>query len=157
MPDRTPFPIAAARALRCNVRLSRKQLAFDVAVLAACCALFYLNDLALKPWLLALPLDGGAAFFRALMVGHFNDLLAGVAFLAYVNALLDAVKPEVRFRSLASDVVFIFFCGLFWECAAPLFVQGSVGDPWDLLAYVAGGVVYWAFEKLRTRFARPRP
>lgn len=64
--------------------------------------------------------------------------------MAYTNILIDVIKPEVRFTRLKACLIFIFLCGLFWELAAPLFVEGSVGDPLDLLAYLIGAFVYWA-------------
>ena len=113
----------------------------DLVMLAAGFVLFYLNDLALKPLL-------SDAAFGWLFKNHFNDVLAGLAFMAYTNVLLALFRPKGRIVRLRFVIPFIFACGLFWECVAPLFVSGSVADPWDLLAYVMGGIVYWAVNAL---------
>ena len=33
--------------------------------------------------------------------------------------------------------------GLVWEVGAPMVVPGSVGDFWDIIAYMIGGFIYW--------------
>ena len=46
-------------------------------------------------------------------------------------------------------------CGLFWEYVSPLLISGSVSDPLDLLAYLAGGLA--VLPLLRLDRARRRP
>lgn len=116
----------------------------DLVLLLTGFALFFLNDLVLK----ALLSETAVGW---LFKNHFNDVLAGLAFLAYTNVLISLFRPKWRFVRLAIIVPYIFACGLFWEYAAPLFVNDSVGDPWDLLAYVVGGLAYWAANMLATR------
>ena len=86
-----------------------------------------------------------------LFKNYFNDILAGIAFMAYVNPLLALVKPSKMIKSPLVTLVFIFCCGLFWECAAPLFVSDSVGDPLDLASYVLGGCAYWTIKHLAAK------
>lgn len=124
---------------RSNILALRIFLAFDIGVLAACCLLFYANNLMLKQ-----VIAPDASLPSLLIHNHVNDFLGGIAFLGYTNLLLGLVRPSARFRKLPACLAYIFACGLFWEYLAPFFVPGSVGDPLDLIAYVCGSAVYWA-------------
>ena len=137
---------ALIREVGYNISASRWNLVFDICILAACCILFYSNNLFLKE---CFALDGTHA--SAFVHNHLNDCLGGAAFLAYCNLLLDLIRPDVRICRLRSCIVFMFFCGLFWEGIAPFFVEGSVGDPLDLLAYLCGSIAYWALQRLTKR------
>jgi uncharacterized membrane protein YvlD (DUF360 family) len=132
-----------------NVSFSKRELAFDVATLLACAALFSVNNALVKPSVASLP-----AAVRLLANGHFNDFLGGIAFLAYTNILFDLVKPGYRIRRLWACLAYIFLCGVFWETVAPLFIPRSVGDPYDLIAYALGGAVYWALSTAVLRTSR---
>lgn len=82
---------------------------------------------------------------------HFNDYLGGAAFAAYLNLILSLSRwPEKRLRRAWQFLAAGVLCGLFWECAAPRFLPDSVGDPWDVLAYVLGMLTYWAIWARRT-------
>lgn len=135
------FTRSVLTELAYNIKRSKAWLCFDVGVLVLCALLFLLNDRLLLPSVSSLVNENIVVY---LLACHGNDLLGGCAFLAYTNILIDAIKPEVRFTRLKACLIFIFLCGLFWELAAPLFVEGSVGDPLDLLAYFIGAFVYWA-------------
>lgn len=37
----------------------------------------------------------------------------------------------------------LFFAGLFWEYIAPKFRANTISDIFDVLAYIAGGFLYW--------------
>ncbi|MCH4181160.1 MAG: hypothetical protein PHR15_01360 [Atopobiaceae bacterium] len=82
-----------------------------------------------------------------LMSGHANDYLAGVAFLAYTNLLFDAVRPSHRIVRPLTCGAYILGCGLVWEYVVPLLIAHSISDPWDLLAYLLGGMTYWLIER----------
>ncbi len=130
----------------CRVRVKRV-CPRDLVLLAAGFALFFLNDLVLKDLL-------SQTVFGWLFKNYFNDVLAGLAFMAYTNVLLALFRPKGRIACLRFAIPYIFACGLFWEFAAPLFVAGSVGDPWDLFAYVVGGIVYGVADVLVERCGR---
>ncbi|MCR2034528.1 hypothetical protein [Adlercreutzia mucosicola] len=123
-----------------NAGRARGALIFDLAVLALCFVGFYGNECGLKPFAAAAFPDSPATYLAQC---HLNDFLGGAAFLAYTNLLLDLVRSDMRIRRLATSLVYLFFCGLFWEYAAPLFIRASTADPLDLVAYLAGAVVYW--------------
>ena len=71
--------------------------------------------------------------------------------MCYTNLLIGLVKLEMRFKTLKATVIFMLICGIFWEYVAPLFVENSVSDPLDIVAYVSGAVVYWVFLLLIAR------
>lgn len=119
----------------------------DALILAASLGVYALNEFIAKPLLLGCAAGGEAgpsaiSAIALLLKNHFNDFLGGVAFLAYVNLLFALVKPGRMITRAAPALALIFCCALFWECAAPLFVPDSVGDPLDLLAYLLGGTLY---------------
>lgn len=147
------FAKACFAEVRYNARLSKRNLIFDAAVLFACFLLFEGNNLVLKPLSLSFAQSDVVGY---LVQCHLNDCIGGVAFLAYVNLLLDLVKPDVRFRKLAPSLIFIFCCGLFWEVAAPAFVPGSTGDVLDMVAYMVGAAAYVALNRVSgTRDTEP--
>ena len=118
-----------------------RALVIDAAVLGAALVLFCLNNQVIKE-AVAGTLAGD--FFK----NYFNDVLGGIAFLAYTNSVIGLVRPALRLRRLVSIAAYLFLCGLFWEYAAPLFVAGSVSDPWDIACYVVGGVGYRAVLRI---------
>ena len=71
--------------------------------------------------------------------------------LSLANLLLSAGRLPPLTRVLPT-AAFLLLCGLFWEYVAPLLVSGSVSDPLDLLAYLAGGLVVLPLLRL----ARPQ-
>ena len=94
---------------------------------------------------------------------YFNDILAGVVILAYSNLLFIVVrKEEHSFRSLIRILFFVFIAGMFWEFIAPMFRRDSVSDLGDIMAYLIGGITYWAMirktigEQINSADARPR-
>lgn len=103
-----------------------------------CVALYVLNR-----WLLQPMLSGAVLNFFS---GYFNDILAGCLILAFVNLLLTIAKlPALQY--LLPCLIFIFICGLFWELVTPLYLARSVGDPWDIAAYLAGGLLWYLLRR----------
>lgn len=125
--------------IRYNLGLSGRNAIFDGTLLLCCAGFFFFNDLLIKPSLSEEASSGAIAYFATC---HLNDLLGGVAFLAYTNMLLDLVRPDVRIRRLSTCILYIFFCGVFWEVVTPNFVARSVSDPFDMLAYIVGAFIY---------------
>ena len=87
--------------------------------------------------------------------GYVNDILAGIWLPALINALASVFRVH---RALVTDpakiVLIAVMAGLFWELAAPQFVAGSTQDPFDILAYVTGAVLYIAAVRLVQRGVR---
>ncbi|MFD0703711.1 hypothetical protein [Slackia equolifaciens] len=139
----------------------KKYGALDACLFVAALALFAVNEHLIKPAVLGAAsasgslAEGGSAagfsFAELIILGHFNDFLGGLAFMAYTNLLISLVEPRFRIRNPFIGVAYIFCCGLFWEYAAPLFVPDSVSDPWDVLAYSLGSVAYWVVRTVGSR------
>ena len=86
---------------------------------------------------LALPhLTGPAA---GLLSSYGADVLAGGMIFCLFHCVLLAFRlPPIRRVLPAAG--FLLLCGLFWEYVTPLYRPGAVSDPWDLAAYVLGGL-----------------
>lgn len=96
-------------------------------------------------------LPGAAGRFFA---WYFHDILAGAMILSLANLLLSAGRLPPLTKVLPA-AAFLLGCGLFWEYVSPLLISGSVSDPLDLLAYLAGGLA--VLPLLRPAGARRRP
>ena len=77
---------------------------------------------------------------RLFLAWYFSDLLAGALLLA----LVELVSP---IRSVPAAAGYLLACGLFLELAPLLYKPSSVCDPWDLLAYLAGGLLALPLER----------
>ena len=82
---------------------------------------------------------------------YFNDVACGLLFPAYCNLLLES--RYACFDRLWKIELLLFCCGIFWEYATPLFISYSISDPWDIIAYMSGGLIYWLmfFHGQRTK------
>ncbi len=111
---------------------------FNAAVCAAA-GLFYLaNRLWLGRWA-----EGLAGWFLSC---YANDIWAGLAMAAWLDLLLGLGRlPALRWRHV---VPYLLACGFVWECLAPLWKAGAVFDPWDFLAYQAGGLLWLLSRRL---------
>lgn len=94
--------------------------------------------------LLLLPVTSGG--LRRFLSWYFADLLAGALILMLLNALL-ALAGRRPVRRMLPAAAFLLGCGLFWEYVTPLYLSRSVSDPWDLAAYLAGGLGWLFLEK----------
>lgn len=72
---------------------------------------------------------------------YLNDVLCGILFPAYCNLLLE--NRYAALNRLWKIELLLFCCGIFWEYGAPFFVPNSISDPWDIIAYMSGGLIYW--------------
>jgi len=105
----------------------------NMAIIAVVAGLYMLNESAKghvdMPW------------FAGFMSGYFNDIICGAGFVAYCNIFIELWKRPLK--NLPGIEAVLLCAGLFWEVGAPLVVPGSVGDFWDIIAYMAGGLIYW--------------
>ena len=72
---------------------------------------------------------------------YLNDILCGTLFISYCNILLE--RNDKKINTLLNIEVLLFLCGIFWEYIAPMFISYSISDPYDIVAYMLGGLVYW--------------
>jgi hypothetical protein len=80
--------------------------------------------------------------------GYLNDFLAMPLLLSYSNILMFAGKRYfLLLTTLKSVIPFSILVGLFWEYVTPLYRSSKVCDPYDLIAYVLGSLVYLAIVK----------
>ena len=100
-------------------------------LLGAGVALFYLLN----------RLYGKSAIGGLFLSCYANDLAAGLALTAWLD-LLFALAGCHAVVSWKQTVPYLFFCGFVWEILAPLWKPNAVCDPWDFLAYQAGGFLY---------------
>lgn len=77
---------------------------------------------------------------------YANDLWAGAAILAWSDLLLGRGRLP-RLDRWNRTVPLLLVCGFVWEVLAPLWKAGAVFDPWDFLAYQAGGAVWLAARR----------
>ena len=109
--------------------------------LCALSGLFYL----VNRFLLSPALAGTAAGW--FLSCYANDVFAGLAICAWTDLLLrwGRLAP---LRPWRQTVPLLLFCGLVWEVLAPLWKAEAVFDPWDFLAYQAGGLLWLACRRL---------
>lgn len=79
------------------------------------------------------------------MTCYFNDIVGGIGFVAYYSYFFDSYKR--RSAELIEIEILMLFCGIFWEYITPLFRNNTVSDPWDIVAYLSGGFLYWVIIK----------
>ena len=80
-------------------------------------------------------------WLHCFLMCYANDLFAGLAIVAWTDLLLDWGRlPPIR--SWKQTVPLLLVCGLVWEVLAPLWKAGAVFDPWDFVAYQAGGLLW---------------
>lgn len=80
---------------------------------------------------------------------HFNDMLGGMVFPAYVNATLTLSKYRIRFKSPAKIGAIEAVCSFVWEGLAPLTLARSTGDWLDVCCYFLGGSIYYLICQTR--------
>ncbi|NLM45185.1 MAG: hypothetical protein GX200_00080 [Firmicutes bacterium] len=113
--------------------LARKEFAFHLGLFSACIHLFLVNKYCLK-----------RLINHPFLHFYFHDLLAPLLLLSYSNMLLAWFNFRGRrIRSLPAILLLVLAAGLFWEYVTPLYLPHSTSDPLDLLAYLAGGMLYW--------------
>ena len=123
----------------------RRRFFLDAGACAGAGSFYLLNRL-----LLSSVSQGWARWF---LTCYANDVFAGLAVTAWLDLLLGWGRLGAV-RSWRQSVPFLLRCALVWEVLAPLWKPGATADPWDLLAYQAGGLVYLL---LRARFSPADP
>ena len=73
---------------------------------------------------------------------YLNDVLAGLGLVGVASLLLKWSPFRKQALCIAWGSALPLAAGLYWEYVAPLY-RGGTADPFDLLAYLAGGMVGW--------------
>ena len=87
--------------------------------------------------------------FYWLMHGYFNDFVGSISFISYCNLASIFFRHRMYFTELHKILVFLLGCGVFWEFITPLYRENTISDPWDLVAYLSGGLLYYIIIKLK--------
>ncbi len=80
---------------------------------------------------------------------YANDLWAGAVMLAWFDLLLHWARLPAL-NAWKASISLLLGCGLFWEFLSPLWNPQAVCDPWDLLAYELGGILWLYLMKRNT-------
>lgn len=80
---------------------------------------------------------------RQFFVSYANDLLAPIALLSATNLFYSFFGFQIL--SLKIVIGLTAIAGIVWEFISPLFISWSVFDPFDFVAYLIGGLLYWFF------------
>ena len=86
-----------------------------------------------------------SGFLHYLLVCYFNDFLASLLLLSFSNLLLATQKKALL--SLPAIIPLCLIAGFVWEYIAPLWKKTATTDALDVVAYIIGGLFYWALLK----------
>ena len=74
------------------------------------------------------------------------DLMAPIALFSASNIVFAIAGFQLR--KLLPILLFCIIAAFVWEFIAPVVVPWSVTDPYDIIAYLAGGIIYWLLNWL---------
>lgn len=86
---------------------------------------------------------------------YFNDWMAGIGIIAYINLVLD--KSKYRSKKITSfkvAIIVCLICGILWENVFPRIFPHGVCDIWDVVAYIFGGITYIIVSNLYSHYAQ---
>lgn len=96
-----------------------------------------------------------AEFFTAtFMRWYFNDLCCGMWYMACTNLVLWVWQH--RISKVLHVLMYIALWGIIWETSGPRIRRTAVFDIWDIVMYVAGGLIYWAMGSVFSILANRR-
>ena len=81
------------------------------------------------------------SFLQWVMSCYFNDFIGGITFVAYCNIFFELHRRPTKNLILIETL--LLFSGLFWEYITPIYSHDTISDPWDIVAYMCGGLIYW--------------
>lgn len=74
---------------------------------------------------------------------HFNDFLAGLAIISYLNLLFSmSIWSHIQIDNYLKSISICFLCGILWEYTLPFIFSHGTSDMWDIVSYILGGVMY---------------
>lgn len=83
----------------------------------------------------------GEGALKYFLCCYFNDIVGSVTFMSLTNIILLLLGFRGINKLLYIEAL-LLGAGIFWEYAAPLFRSDTVSDPFDILAYLLGGMIY---------------
>ena len=76
---------------------------------------------------------------------YFNDIVGAVSFSAYCDIAFSFFGKSLN--KLFKLEMILFVSGMFWEYITPIFRSDTVGDFFDIIAYMLGGLIYWKIKE----------
>ncbi len=98
-------------------------------------SLYLLNNIVIKS------LTENIHYLHYYMKNYFNDTLVGIFGPAIVNLTLILLFNKDKLKK-HQILLYLFLFGLFWEYGISYFIRSAIADPYDILAYVFGGIIY---------------
>ena len=82
-------------------------------------------------------------FLRYILRCHFNDYLAGICIISYVNIIFSYSKySNIRIIHIVPAIVVGATCGILWEYVFPIIYPRGTSDFFDVVAYMMGAGSY---------------
>lgn len=73
---------------------------------------------------------------------YFNDILAGILFISYVNLILILCRFSYRIKSHPLHcLLLMLLIGCIWESDLGFLGIHNTSDPWDILCYLTGTII----------------
>ena len=114
-------------------------VAKQTAILGVVVVVYLLNRLVFRNGVpLELPLS--------LVVCYLPDLMAPIALFSASNIAF--ALAGFQLRKLLPMVLFCIIAAFVWELIAPIIIPWSITDPYDMICYLAGGILYWLLNRL---------
>lgn len=107
-----------------------------------CCCLYALNRWYIKP-----------RVHSSFMLFHFNDTLLIPCALPVLLFMQRRLKLRMtdELPTAGEITLHLVVWSILFEAIGPHIMRGVVGDPWDVVSYIAGGILAW-FWWHRNRF-----
>ena len=122
----------------------------NLNIFVVCLAIYFVNRLTNDTYFIP--------YLSYILRYHFNDYLAGIVFLAYLNIILAISKYKYIKVLKLSQVIFTgILIGTFWEYITPIHKNDSTSDIIDVISYVLGAISYkfiYSFIMLRYKKRR---
>jgi hypothetical protein len=101
--------------------------------------LYIINQALLKPFC--------TGILSLFITGYFNDLLAPIMLLGYLNLSFSAKETRLKISNFITILLVSLIWGICWELFAPIFNPIAVRDIWDIVCYCLSGCVYYLIMK----------
>lgn len=122
----------------------------NLNILMVCLAIYFVNRLTNDTYYIP--------YLSYILRYHFNDYLAGIVFLAYLNIILAISKyKHIKVLKLSQVIFTGILIGTFWEYITPIYKSDSTSDIIDVICYVLGAISYkfiYSFILLRYKKRR---
>lgn len=112
-----------------------RTVAFNLKLFIVCLCIYALNRLTNQLYYVP--------YASYVLRYHFNDYLAGIVFLAYLNIIL-GISVYKEYSVVRWDLVILtgIIIGIFWEFITPMYKSDSTSDIIDVFCYILGAISY---------------